>query len=113
MKKFLILILAIVLTISCTKDYKCVLKYQVNYPDTTWTHVYTFDGTSDASYRLYRNSLGVQVLLIHTHRPYITEIEIAAVPDETCSIDVTDFKIYKYDIDVEKQEFSLLYHEKE
>ncbi len=99
MKKVLVILIALLCLCSC-KDYKCVLKYEVSYPDTTWVHTYVFDGDHTAHVSIYKSSDGGKVLNIYPTSWTIVQHEIAAVPGENTNITIHDFKIYRYGIDI-------------
>ena len=105
MKKLLIILVALLCLCSCTKNYKCVVTYQVSYPDTTWVHTYTFDGVYDARPSIYRASSGRKVLYVYPYGDVNVGLqEIAAVPCEDSDITILDFKIYRYGVDIPKKE---------
>ena len=105
MKKLLIILVALLCLCSCAKNYKCVVTYQVSYPDTSWVHICTFDGTWEAKTGIYTSLKGRKTLTVY---PYgnvnVGSQEIAAVPREDSDITVLDFKIYRYGIDIPKKE---------
>jgi hypothetical protein len=105
MKKFIIILLSLVLLVSCQKDYKCVIKYQVTYPDTTWVHTYEFDGSIFARPAICRyQQNGRTGLEIYPYEMAVCSKTIAAVPNSTAEINVLDFKMYKYGLDIPKKE---------
>ena len=105
MKKFLIILIVFLCLCSCEKDYKCVLKYQVTYPDTTWVNTYVFDGTWESKPGIYRSSTGKKTLSVFPYGDVnVGSKVIAAVPSGNTDITILDFKIYKYGIDIPKKE---------
>ena len=105
MKKLLIILVALLCLCSCAKNYKCVVTYQVSYPDTSWVHTYTFDGVYDAHPSIYRASSGRKVLSVYPYGDVnVGSQEIAAVPCEDSDITILDFKIYRYGVDIPKKE---------
>lgn len=105
MKKLLIILISLLCLCSCARNYKCVLKYQVTYPDTSWVHTYIFDGTWEAKPGIYTSSKGGKTLSVFPYGDVnIGSREIAAVPSKDSDITVLDFKIYRYGIDIPKKE---------
>jgi len=105
LKKFFIILITLLCMCSCVKNYKCVLKYQVTYPDTTWVHTYVFDGTWEAKPRVYTSSNGRKTLSVYPYGGVNVGLqEIAAVPSKDSDITVLDFKIYRYGVDIPKKE---------
>lgn len=101
MKKFLILFLALILLASCQKNYKCVITYRIDYPDTSWVKTYEFDGSWEARQYIYEASNGRKTLFIYPYSNVnIGSQEIATVPKGDSDITVLDFKMYRYGIDV-------------
>ena len=103
MKKIVFILITLLCLCSCARDYKCVVTYQISYPDTSWVHTYTFDGAYDAHPSIYRASSGRKVLTVYPYEINIPSYEIAAVPREDTDITILDFKIYRYDIDIPKK----------
>ena len=103
LKKVLIILVVLLCLCSCVKNYKCVLEYQVTYPDTTWVHTYVFDGSYEAHPFIYKASSGRKVLSVYPYEINIPSYEIAAVPSENTDITILDFKIYRYGIDIPKK----------
>lgn len=81
------------------KDYHCIVKYEVNYPDTTWVHTYEFEGNKYAKAVLVKNFYGRLELDVYEYR-CSSGYEIATVPDENCSIKILDYKMYKQKHDI-------------
>jgi len=106
MKKILIILISLLCLCSCArKNYKCVIKYQVTYPDTSWVHTYIFDGAWDAKPGIYTSTKGGKTLTVYPYGDVnIGSQEIAAVPSKYSDITVLDFKIYRYGIDIPKKE---------
>ena len=100
MKKILIfvLLLCTLLITSCAKQFKCQIDYQVVYSDTTYVRSYVFDGNERASYEIVDNGKHGKFLIIY---PIGTLGDIIArVPNRSDNIIVTDFKTFRYDIDI-------------
>lgn len=105
MKKIVFILIVLLCLCSCVKNYKCVLKYQVTYPDTTWVHTYVFDGTWEAKPLIYTSSKGRKTLSVYPYGDVnVGSQEIAVVPSKDSDITVLDFKLYRYGIDIPKKE---------
>jgi len=105
MKKLLVILIALLCLSSCQKDYKCVVKYQVTYPDTTWVNTYEFDGSVFARPAICRyQQNGRTGLEIYPYEMAVCSKTIAAMPNSTAEINVLDFKMYKYGLDIPKKE---------
>ena len=103
MKKILVILIVLLSLCSCSKNYKCVLKYEVSYPDTTWVHTYVFDGDCTAHAVVYKSSDDRKVLNIYPTTWTMFQHEIAAVPGGNMNITIHDFKIYRYGVDIPKK----------
>lgn len=103
MKK-LVYFLVLLFCLSCERNYRCELKYEVVYPDTTWVNTYVFDGTSDVYFSNKRTEYnGKKSLIIHPTGANFPSITICTVPNKESEINVLDFKMYRYGVDVEKK----------
>lgn len=105
MKKLIVILITAMLLVGCRNDYHCIVKYEVNYPDTSWVHTYEFDGGKCASASVSRNSIGREQLLIYEHQISFG-YNIAIVPkDSDCNIKILDYKMYKkgHDIDLPEE----------
>lgn len=100
MKKVLLILVVLLCICSCSKNYKCVLKYEVSYPDTTWVNTYVFDGDYTANAIVYKTQDGRKVLYVYPTYNNIVRCEIAVVPGENMNITIHDFKIYRYGVDI-------------
>ena len=101
MKRILVILIALLCLCSCERNYKCVLKYQVVYPDTTWTHTYIFDGSWEAHPVIYKSTTGRITLSAYPYATTICTRDIAAVPPcDGNDIRILSFKIYRYGIDI-------------
>lgn len=100
MKKILIFVLAsfMLLSTSCMKTFKCEIKYQMVYSDTTYVRSYEFDGNQDATYRIFDYGNDGKVLTVFP-TGNLGDI-IARVPSGNDNIIVTDFKTFRYGIDI-------------
>lgn len=103
MKKIIFILIALLCLCSCDKSYKCVVKYKVTYPDTTWVSTYTFDGNKYSHPNVYRLSSGVKTLEVYKNSTYLRN-GVTSVPAGETNIEILDFKIYKYGIDIPKKE---------
>lgn len=104
MKKLIYLVSLILLCCSCSRDYRCELKYQVAYPDTTWTNTYVFDGNGDAYFTNRRGEYDdKQRLTVYPMGISTPSSTICVVPNKNCEIKVLDFKMYRYGVDIEKK----------
>ena len=103
MKKFVYL-LALLICLSCTRNYRCEMTYEVVYPDTTWINTYVFDGSSQASYTKVTSKIdGRSWLEIHPNGATFPCKTICVVPNKESDIKVLDFKMYHYGIDIKKK----------
>lgn len=100
MKKTLIFILLLctLLITSCAKQFKCQIDYQVVYSDTTYVRSYVFDGNERASYEIIDNGKHGKILIIYPAGMFGSIV--ARVPNRSDNIIVTDFKTFRYDIDI-------------
>ena len=100
MKRVLIFILLLctLLITSCAKQFKCQIDYQVVYSDTTYVHSYSFDGNDRACYEIFDNGKHGKILVIYPTGRFGSII--ARVPNRSDNIIVTDFKTFRYDIDI-------------
>lgn len=104
MKKFIAILVCLLLFAACNRSYKCVITYEVCYPDTSWVKTYTFDGSAYATYRLTEGETsGVIRLDVYPDDGFnITSTNIAAVPKgRNGRINVYDFKLYRYGFDID------------
>lgn len=103
MKKIIFILIALLCLCSCDKSYKCVVKYKVTYPDTTWVITYTFDGYTYSKPRVYESS-GRKILAVYINNTLFSK-EVTTVPEGETNIEILDYKMYKYGIDIPKKEW--------
>ena len=80
-----------------------MVKYKVIYPDTTWVNTYTFDGSSYSHPNVYMRSSGVKTLEVYKNSTTLTD-DVTSVPAGDANIEILDYKMYKYGIDIPKKE---------
>ena len=106
MKKIIAILLGLLVlfsSTSCRKEYKYVIDYELVYSDTTFVRTYSFDGSEQGHYRILDNSSTNGKLFYVFPRKTSMGYSIAAVP-EGASINITDYKIYRYGIDISEKE---------
>lgn len=100
MKKILIILITLLFLCSCDRSYKCVVKYEVSYPDTTWVNTYVFNGSISAHPNVYRSQTGLKTLEIYPGSFSLNYRVISAVSFPDADINVIDYKMYKYGVDI-------------
>ena len=103
MKKIIFILITLLCLCSCDRSYKCVVKYKVTYPDTTWVNTYTFDGSMYSHPNVYARNSGIKTLEVYKNSTTISD-NVVAVPAGETSIEILDYKIYKYGLDIPKKE---------
>lgn len=86
------------LVTSCDNTYKCELNYNLVYPDTTYVRTYVFDGDMDARYYISNSGSGGKTLYIYPRGGL--GYTIARVPNSNGDIVITDFKTFRYGVDI-------------
>ncbi len=102
MKKIILILIALLCLCSCDRSYKCVVKYKVTYPDTTWVSTYTFNGGKCSHPNVYILSSGVKTLEVYKNSTTLCD-DVTSVPAGEASIEILDFKMYKYGLDIPKK----------
>jgi len=105
MKKILLTLIILLCLCSCDRSYKCVVKYKVTYPDTTWVNTYEFDGSLYSHPNVYTRVSGVKTLEVYKTSTHICD-EVISVPAGETNIEILDYKMYKYGIDIPKKRIS-------
>jgi hypothetical protein len=82
-----------------------VVKYKVTYPDTTWVNTYEFDGSLYSHPNVYTRVSGVKTLEVYKTSTHICD-EVISVPAGETNIEILDYKMYKYGIDIPKKRIS-------
>ena len=103
MKKFLIILITLLFLCSCDRSYKCVVTYKITYPDTTWVNTYTFNGGIGSHPNVYTRSTGVKTLEVYKNSTNFCD-DVTCVPAGEANIEILDFKMYKYGVDIPKKE---------
>ena len=102
MKKIIFILITLLCLCSCDRSYKCVVKYKVTYPDTTWVNTYTFNGSKCSHPNVYILSSGVKTLEVYKTSTTISDC-VTSVPAGEANIEILDYKMYKYGIDIPKK----------
>lgn len=103
MKKIIFILISLLCLCSCTHNYKCVVKYEISYPDTSWVNVYEFDGVKEAFAKVYTASIYKTLFVYPNGHTNIGRYEIATTPEGNSKITILDYKMYKYGIDIPKK----------
>ena len=103
MKQIIFILITLLCLCSCDRRYKCVVKYKVTYPDTTWVNTYEFDGSMYSHPNVYTRSSGIKILEVYKHSTTICDV-VTSVPAGEANIEILDYKIYKYGLDIPKKE---------
>ena len=102
MKKIIFILITLLCLCSCDRSYKCVVKYKITYPDTTWVNTYTFDGSLYSHPNVYTRVSGVKTLEVYKTSTNISDC-VTSVPAGEANIEILDYKMYKYGIDIPKK----------
>lgn len=103
MKKIILILIILLCLCSCDRSYKCVVTYKVTYPDTTWVNTYTFNGSKCSHPNVYTRSSGGKTLEIYKNSTTIWN-DVTSVPAGEANIEILDYKMYKYGVDIPKKE---------
>lgn len=103
MKKIIFILISLLCLCSCVHDYKCVVKYEISYPDTTWVNVYEFDGCEEAFTQVF-SATNYKTLYVYPNGHVSVGMhDIATIPKGDSNITILDYKMYKYGIDIPKK----------